>query len=160
MQIGPYVETLQQQLSVAAAGGSESTREAASLLAASLEPASRLALMEALSEAAGAVTAELAPGSVDVRLRGRDVEFVVSLPEDTDARAPHDGAGHDAADESDVSTSRTTVRIPDSLKTRAEEAAAAQGISLNSWLVRAIASSLQPQRGSETRSSSLTGWVR
>ena len=35
-------------------------------------------LLEALSDAAGEITRELAPGSVEVRLRGRDPEFVVT----------------------------------------------------------------------------------
>lgn len=160
MQIGPYVEDLQRQLTAAAAGGSDAVQEAASLLATSLEPATRLALMEALSEAAGTVTAELAPGSVDLRLRGRDVEFVVSLPEPHETETPQSATSSDTADDTDAATSRTTVRIPDSLKARAEDAAAAQGVSLNSWLVRAIAGSLEPRRGSESRSSALTGWVR
>jgi hypothetical protein len=48
-------------------------------LTVSMESAIRLALLEALSAAAGEITTEMAPGSVQVRLRGRDPEFVVTL---------------------------------------------------------------------------------
>ena len=75
MQIAHHVEELQRQLLTAAAAGDAQTQETAERLAAALDPAARLAILEALAEAAGEITRELAPGSVDVRLRGREVEF-------------------------------------------------------------------------------------
>ncbi|MFE5408098.1 toxin-antitoxin system HicB family antitoxin [Microbacterium sp. NPDC056569] len=164
MQIATHVEELQRQL--AAAGGPD-TAEVAARLAAALEPAARLAILEALSEAAGEITRELAPGSVDLRLRGREVDFVVARPDpEPAAEAGANPSGPvaltvAASDDPDDATARTTLRLPDSLKARAEAAAAAEGLSLNTWLVRAVAAAVEPAppaaRGS---SSAYTGWVR
>ena len=170
MQIATHVEELQRQLAASAAAGGSETAEVAGRLAAALEPAARLAILEALSEAAGEITRELAPGSVDVRLRGREVDFIVSRPEaaaaettaNPSARVALAGApGGPAGDDADDATARTTLRLPDSLKVRAEGAAAAEGLSLNTWLVRAVTAALDPTPGTPVRSSSsYTGWVR
>jgi predicted transcriptional regulator len=162
MELGQYVNDLQRQLVDAAENGSEDTRAAAERLAAGLDAATRLVLLDVLSAAVGEITRDLAPGSVDMRLRGRDVEFVVTQPNpepDTDERpaAP--------LDLDDASTSRTTLRLPDALKTRVDEAAAADGLSVNTWLVRAVAAALQPkQRRSAQRTlrtgDNFAGWAR
>ncbi|GAB3039247.1 hypothetical protein GCM10027052_19120 [Parafrigoribacterium mesophilum] len=122
-------------------------------------------LLDALSAAAGEITRELSPGSVDVRLRGRDLEFVVSVPAEAtyaDPEATRGGAFYDA---DSASTTRTTLRLSDALKGRVEDAAAADGLSVNSWLVRAIASALEPKnrRSSQRGPGSgdhYAGWVR
>ena len=174
MQITPYIEALQRHLLSAAAAGGPETEEIAGRLAAALDAAARLAILEALSDAAGEITRELAPGSVDVRLRGRDVEFAVTSPAllesashaQTTPTAPTPSAAPSSAGESgedgdDAATSRTTLRLPDALKARAEAAAANEGISLNTWLVRAITAALEPRREErEERSSRYSGWVR
>jgi hypothetical protein len=165
MQIASYVEELQRQLLTAAAAGGADTQAVADRLTAALDSAARLALLEALSDAAGEITRELAPGSVDVRLRGRDVEFVVGKPAPEPA-APSSPIGHEEPaaavdDAEDASTSRTTLRLPDSLKSRAEAAAATAGISLNAWFVRAVSAALEPRRSThQTHGNSYTGWVR
>lgn len=166
MKLDRYVEELRSQLAATAASSGEEVRAAAEQLGFSLDSTARLALLEALSEASSEITRELAPGSVDVRLRGRDVEFVVSLatPDDaTEASQPpvsSPAPPEDGVDE--AATSRTTLRLPDHLKTRVERAAAEEGLSVNSWLVRAIAAAVEPQRRHGTPSSSrgsFTGWV-
>jgi hypothetical protein len=93
------------------------------------------------------------------------VDFVVSLPapEPPVREAPTSGPVVTAADDGDdAATSRTTLRISDAVKARAEAAAAAEGISLNTWLVRAISAALEPPRraASDVHGSSFTGWVR
>src|ERR1700732_5621963 len=80
MDLQPYVDAVRHELHVAAAAGGEDAAELADRLTAPLESALRLALLDALSGASGEITRELAPGSVEVRLRGRDPEFVVSTP--------------------------------------------------------------------------------
>jgi hypothetical protein len=172
MQISNYVEALQRQLLSAAAAGGPATEEVAARLATALDAAARLAILDALSDATGEITRDLAPGSVDVRLRGRDVEFAVSSPSlvqgaalaetaPTAPTAPTALPTEAADDGDDGSTSRTTLRVPDALKARAEAAAAGEGISLNTWLVRAITAALEPKREQrEQRSSSYSGWVR
>jgi predicted transcriptional regulator len=164
MELGQYVTDLQRQLVDAAAHGAEDTRAVAERLAAGLDAATRLVLLDVLSAAAGEITRDLAPGSVDVRLRGREIEFVVTQPS-----AEHEGDDATAAtasvDLDDASTSRTTLRLPDALKARVDEAAAADGLSVNTWLVRAVAAALQPkQRRSAQRTlrtgEDFAGWAR
>lgn len=161
MDLGQYVSDLQRQLVDATAHGADDTRAVAERLAAGLDAATRLVLLDALSTAAGEITRDLAPGSVDVRLRGREVEFVVSQPDtETDDERPAA-----TVDLDDASTSRTTLRLPDAVKLRVDEAAAADGLSVNTWLVRAIAAALEPkQRRSAQRAvrsgDNFAGWAR
>jgi predicted transcriptional regulator len=160
MELGQYVSDLQRQLVDAAANGPEDTRAVAERLAAGLDAATRLVLLDVLSAAAGEITRDLAPGSVDMRLRGREIEFVVTQPSTEPDERPAA-----AVDLDDASTSRTTLRLPDALKVRVDEAAAADGLSVNTWLVRAIAAALQPkQRRSAQRTlrtgDNFAGWAR
>ncbi|MGK5556585.1 hypothetical protein ACSNOI_33740, partial [Actinomadura kijaniata] len=80
MNLSSYVESLRRELAVAAAAGGDEARALAERLAAPLDSTARLVLLEALSDAADEITRELVPGSVEVRLRGRDPEFVVRRP--------------------------------------------------------------------------------
>lgn len=162
MELAPYVADLQRQLVDAADNGTDDTRAVAERLAAGLDAATRLVLLDALSAAVGEITRDLAPGSVDLRLRGREVEFVVSQ-----AATEADGDDLPAAsvDLDDASTSRTTLRLPDALKVKVDEAAAADGLSVNTWLVRAVAAALAPkQRRSAQRTlrtgDNFAGWAR
>ncbi len=162
MELGQYVSDLQRQLVGAAENGDDSTRAAAERLASGLDAATRLVLLDALSAAAGEITRDLAPGSVDLRLRGRDVEFVVTAPT---AEPEADDHPVVTADLDDASTSRTTLRLPDALKARVDDAAAADGLSVNTWLVRAVAAALEPkQRRSAQRTlrtgDNFAGWAR
>jgi predicted transcriptional regulator len=162
MELGQHVSDLQRQLVDAAENGSDDTRAVAERLAAALDAATRLVLLDALSAAVGEITRDLAPGSVDLRLRGREVEFVVTQP---NTEPDNDERPAAAVDVDDVSTSRTTLRLPDALKVRVDEAAAADGLSVNTWLVRAIAAALQPkQRRSVQRAlrtgNDFAGWAR
>lgn len=174
MDLQHYISDLQRQLDIAAEAGGEDARALAERLTAPLESATRLVLLEALSAAASEITRELAPGSVDVRLRGRDPEFVVSPPpaspafeDDVDTRsgtAP--STGHTVQDDVDEGgTSRTTLRLPEHLKLRIEEAATREGLSVNAWLVRVVAAALEPKTRRPTQHASrggdrYTGWVR
>jgi hypothetical protein len=176
MDLRPYVESIHQQLADAAETGGEDARALAERLAAPLDAAIRLALQDALGAAAEEITRELAPGSVELRIRGRNPEFVVSLPpveqpvDESSEPVPvrgytPDGAG--TADADDGGTSRINLRLPDNLKTRVEQAASAEGLSANTWLVRAVVAALdrvQPARRREgppaTGGGRFTGWVR
>src|SRR3954453_23245099 len=133
MDLTPYLESLRADLATAAApGGSEITR-AAELLGNSLESSVRLALLEALSDAAAEITTRLHDPTVEVRLRGRAADLVVShtaIPEEAPAPAP-------VAEGGDLA--RLTLRMPEALKAQVEHTAAVEGISVNAWLVRAVA---------------------
>jgi hypothetical protein len=170
MDLTPFVEQLRRELLIAAEPGGEEARMLAERLAAPLESSVRLALLSALSVAAEELTGQLAPGSVDVRLRGGDVGFAVTPPpaaERTDqpARASV-GPGPAPADGEEGTTIRITLRLPEHLKTRVEEAAATAGASVNTWLVRAISGALDPTRSEPRRGSRwssgqhYTGWAR
>ncbi|WP_338889484.1 histidine kinase [Rhodococcus sovatensis] len=160
MELGRHVEDLRRQLMQTAESGTEDTRAVAERLVAGLDAATRMVILDVLSTAVGEITRDLAPGSVDIRLRGRDVEFVVTQPvADSEERAVS------PVDLDDASTSRTTLRLPDSLKSRVDDAASADGLSVNTWLVRAVADALQPkQRRSAQRTlrkgDNFAGWVR
>jgi hypothetical protein len=176
MDLDRYVTDLRLQLVAAAERGGDETRALVEWLGVALESATRLVLIEALSDAAAEVTASLAPAAVEVRMRGRDPELVVlpALSRSVDEPSatptvpdpePRDESPSISAD--DAATSRTTLRLPDSLKERAEQAAQEEGVSLNAWLVRAIACALEPKqrRTTERQSrgssgSAYSGWVR
>jgi len=141
MDLNRHVESLREQLAVAAAAGGDDARALADRLTASLDAAVRLTLLDALAAAAAEITRELAPGSVELRLRGDGPEFVVTppaaagAPEDDDADAP-------AADEAltgEGNLARINLRLPEQLKARVEQAADRAGLSVNAWLVRAVA---------------------
>lgn len=70
MDLRPYLDEIHRQLEAAAATGGEDARALAERLVGPLEAAIRLALLEALVAAAQEITCELAPASVEVRLRG------------------------------------------------------------------------------------------
>jgi hypothetical protein len=140
MDLSDYVDALRAHLTTAAAAGTEQTRETARLLSDTLEPAVRLAITDALSAMAAEVTSAWDGGMVDIRLRGRDPEVVV-VP-DAEHAAPS-AAEEPAPGEDDSATAMISLRLPVSLKTRAEDAAAAAGLSLNAWLVRAVAGALR-----------------
>ncbi|MFJ4717085.1 toxin-antitoxin system HicB family antitoxin [Streptomyces sp. NPDC088785] len=173
MDLTPYVDTLHRELAVAAEAGGDDARELAERLTAPLESATRLTLLNVLSAAMDEITRDLAPGSVDVRLRGLDPDFVVTLPPgDTadDQRGPQPvepvrAAVADTAD--DGSTARVNLRLPAHLKARAEEAASREGLSVNAWLVRAVSAAVDPGQGQprtpekgRSVGQSFTGWVR
>jgi HicB-like protein involved in pilus formation len=144
MDLSAYVDALRRHLTMAAAAGTEQTQQTARLLADTVEPAVRLALTEALSAMAAEVTAAWDGGLVDIRLRGGEPEVVVVPGPEHDPDEPA-GPRAEEPDSSadDGSVARISLRLPESVKTRAEAAAAAAGISLNAWLVRAVAAGLR-----------------
>lgn len=183
MDITPYVERLRHDLALAAAAGDEQVRDAAERLTLALDPSMRLALMEALSQAAAEITTEMRAGSVDVRLTGRELEFVVEHPAPA-APAPSSSSAPASAEDEDEdgATARITLRLPESVKTKAEELAAKTGSSLNTWIVNVLRSATRegainididlssipflegsdpfgPGRGGRRGTRRMTGWV-
>lgn len=139
MDITPYVELLRRDLQNAADVGEASGRAAAERLLIALDPSARLALMEAISQAAAEITSEMPSGSVDVRLNGRELDFVVEAPGPMAPPTPPTPPAPPVAPEpEDASLARVTLRLPEPVKKRAEDLAATSGQSLNTWLVNAI----------------------
>lgn len=167
MDLQPYVDTVRHELGVAAAAGGAEAEALAQRLTAPLESALRLALLEALSEAAEQITRELAPGSVHVRLNGRDPEFAVEAADSEvpEAAPPVDVPGAELAphvrDDDGGGTWRVSLRLPESLRAGVEGAARRDGVSVNAWLVRSAAAALggagRQNRGDD---KTFSGWVR
>jgi hypothetical protein len=172
MDLTRYVDSLREELAVVAEAGGAEARSLAERLTAPLESAVRLMLLDALSAAASEITRELAPGSVDVRLRGRDPEFAVTAPP---AGESFDGATDGATMSGPVATGETdegavariNFRVPETLKLRIEEAAGRDGLSVNAWLVRLTSAAVEhdgrsrrPKRGGNIAGQHYTGWVR
>jgi len=169
MDLGTYVSNIRQELALAADAGGDDARALAERLAAPLESALRLALLDALSDAADEITRDLAPGSVHLRLRGREPGFVVTPP----PAEPNDQADVPAAElppvapqDDDGAMARVNFRLSENLKGQIEEAAERAGLSVNGWLVRAAAAALdgsgQARRTDRAARGSqrYTGWVR
>ena len=170
MDLTPYVSKLSAELAVAAEAGGQDARALAERLIAPLDSAVQLMLLEALSAAADEITRDLAPGSVELRLRGREPTFVVTPPPTDDSFAgsaqPAPGAAPPVIDADDGAMARINVRLPEQLKARIEEAAAKERISVNVWLGRAAATALdstatpRPVNRARIGSQQVTGWVR
>jgi hypothetical protein len=165
MNLTPYVENLRRELAIAADAGGEDARALAERLVGPLESAVRLTLLEALSAAADEITRELAPGSAELRLRAGEPEFVVTAP------PGEEPAGEPVAppptDAEDGAMTRINLRLPEQLKAGVEQAAGRERLSVNAWLVRAVAAAVagdggerrvQP-RGGRT-GQSFKGWVQ
>ena len=165
MNLSPYVENLRRELAVASEAGGEESRALAERLSAALESATRLTLLDALTAASDEITRDMAPGSVYVRLRGRDAEFVVTPPPAPHEPAPTVTTSAVVIDSDDTNMVRINLRLPEQLKQRVEEAAGGEGMSVNAWLVRAATAALDPgasrtERKSASSSNHFSGWVR
>lgn len=147
MDITPYVDSLRRDLVAASEAGSPEVQQAAERLAFALDPSARLALMEAISQAAAEITSELPAGSVDVRLTGRQLDFVVHAPVAPAAPTPPPPPAAPAAPEAedDGGLARLTLRLPEAVKTKAEERAAEAGQSLNAWIVNVLRAATNDQ---------------
>jgi hypothetical protein len=167
MNLAMYVESLRDHLVATAEMGGAESKAVVERLSAGLEAATRLVLLETLSAAADEITADLAPGAVEIRLRGSDPYFVVTLPSDPVSEIGAEGTttplGVRQGGE-EGGTSRLNLRLPEALKVRMEEAARREGLSLNAWLVRASAAAAERPLRQMPRnpggSQRYTGWVR
>jgi hypothetical protein len=153
MDLSPYLESVRVGVANASALADEPTKQVAERLGMAIESSTRLALIQALSDATSTISAELAPSSVELRMVGHDPEFVVSvqsaeaeptllLPE------PESGDGDASESPGDEPVSRITLRLPQSVKTRVDEMASSEGISTNAWLIRTVMDALADRGGS------------
>jgi hypothetical protein len=168
MDLTRYVDDLRRELAVAADAGGDEARALAERLTAPLESAVRLTLLDALSAAADEITRELAPGSVELRLRSGEPEFVVTPPAEEPVDTLEPAVGASAPPDADESaTARINLRLPEHLKAGIEQAAGRERLSVNAWMVRVAAAALaQDDRGRRPRprggpsGQRFTGWVR
>lgn len=144
MELSPYVDRLRSDLLTAAEAAGPEARTAAERLTLALDSAVRMTVLEALSDAAAEVTQQLPHAAVEVRIKGRDPQFAVTLTEPDGAEtqpirtATGDSTGGEADESDEGAVARITVRLPESVKARAEEVAARSGQSLNAWIVQAL----------------------
>ena len=177
MDLGPYVDNIQRQLAITADASGEEARMLAERLTAPLDAAVRLTLQDVLAAAADEITCELAPGSVELRLRAQGPEFVVTVPRDQAAGAGDEEGSDDVPgiwqvapgllEGDEGAMARVNLRLPDQLKARVEQAASSEGMSVNAWLVRAAAAALEPAGSARRRerraprgSQHYVGWGR
>jgi uncharacterized protein (DUF1778 family) len=146
MQLSVHVDAVQSDLGAVADAAGPEQADAARRVAAALGSSLRLHLLEAITDAANEVSAQLPAGRVEVRLEAGDP--VLSFLEE--APAPPAFAAEDTS-------ARITLRLPEALKASVEAAAAREGVSVNSWLVQALARAVEsrPPRGNR-----LTGFAR
>src|SRR6266511_2480390 len=109
MQTSEFIEALQADLRELAQIGGEELVQAAHRLEGAVKQSATLRLIDALTQVALDLSSQLPNGHVDVRLAGQD-----------------------------RLAARITLRLPESLKSALEAAAEAEGVSLNTWLVRAL----------------------
>jgi hypothetical protein len=150
MQLQRFVDSLKADLTAVAELGDDATAEAASRLVVSLQASFGLRLLDALSEAALELTEKLPNGHIEVRLTGPDPELVFVSDQEPDAPVAGTEEGQ---------TARITLRLPETLKVVVEAAASREGVSVNTWIVRALSrvSSAAPATQSGNR---LTGYAR
>lgn len=177
MQLDRYVDDISRQMALAAAAGDPEAQALAERLVLPLRSAIRLALLESLSAAADELTLELAPGSVEVRLRGGEpafvVEGVIPAPPAAETSPPPLPAPASAPppELDEGASTRINLRMPDTLKARVEAAALREGRSVNAWLVRAAAAALEhaaptppnapsPPAGARRGATRVTGWAQ
>ena len=157
MNLSSYVTQVRDGVTQAAALADDHTRQVAERLGGAVDASTRLALIQALSDAAGTISAELAPSSVELRMVGQDPEFVVSVHTDESEPTvlyPESGTetsgmsiGEPAADPDEEPVARISLRLPQSVKVKVDEIAAADGISTNAWLTRAVLDALGEREG-------------
>lgn len=154
MELNPYLESVRRGVDDATALADDTTKDIATRLLTSLDTATRLALIDALSDAAAEISGDLAPGSVELRIDAGSPHFVVTkpappAPDDLSDYArttakPTEEASTDRAetqllgDEDDEATARISFRVPVSVKAKIDEKAAADSLSANAWLLRTV----------------------
>jgi hypothetical protein len=134
MNIDTYIEKLRESLRAAAELGGDEAKEAAERVGVALAPAARLAIMEAVTQAAAEISSELPSGSIGVRLEGDGLQFDFHHGADSYVQPP----APPSDDEDDSLTARITLRIPEAVKTRVEDCATNAGVSLNSWITTVL----------------------
>jgi len=138
MELAPFIDRLRQDLLTASDAIGPESRPVAERLLLALDPSVRLVLLEVLGQSAAEITTELPAGVVDVRLRGRDPEFVVDVPAAVEHPVATGPVDAEDEEDDDGAVARISLRLPESVKTRAEELAARGGYSLNSWIVTVL----------------------
>jgi hypothetical protein len=149
MQMATFIDALRNDLESIAAVGDDVVSEASRRLSQAIQSAANLRLLDALSEAALEVSGQLPSGHVELRISGHDAELI--YVEEEQAEAPPTG---------DDASARITLRLPEALKASVDAAAAREGVSVNTWIVRALSRGLSGGGKTPRVGSRLTGFGR
>jgi HicB family len=141
MQMAPHIEALLSDLAEMASLGDEASAQAAQRLGLALRSSFGLRMLDVLTEAALELSSQLPSGHVEVRLVGQDPNFVYVSEEEPTA----------APTSEEAMTARITLRLPEGLKASVEAAAAREGLSTNTWLIKALARAVSVLLTSQSR---------
>jgi hypothetical protein len=149
MQLSNHIEALLADLQAAGSLGDEAVAQAAQRLSEALQASARLRLLDLLSEATLEISDQLPTGHVEIRLAGQEPSLVyVEEREAAEEPAADDGL-----------TARITLRLPDALKAAIDAAAAREGLSANTWLVKELKRAVQRGRAHKSFGSGLSGYA-
>jgi hypothetical protein len=148
MNLTIVLEGLQEDLQGLAELGDERSAQIARRLSESVGSSLRLKLFDLLSQAAVELSSKLPSGHVEVRLAGQEPELVYV-----------DTAGDSAGAVGEELSARISLRLSDSLKAAVEKAADREGVSTNTWIVRAIARATE-SRPAQSGGKRLSGYAQ
>ena len=149
MNLSILLGDVQADLEGLAELGDERSREIARRLAESLGAGLRLKLLDLLAQAAVELSSKLPSGHVEVRLAGQEPEFVYV-----------DTAGDGPGAAGEELSARITLRLSDNLKVTVEKAADREGVSTNTWIVRAIARAAESRPARPAGGKRLSGYAQ
>jgi hypothetical protein len=152
MQMAQFLESLEADLDRIASVGDDAVAQAAGRLSQALRASAGMRLLDALGEVALELSSQLPEGHVEVRMSGQDpnLVFVAEAEPSTPPVAAQD----------EESSARITLRLPEGLKAGIEAAAGRDGVSVNAWIVRALAREVSaPPRGPRI-GSRLSGFAK
>jgi len=149
MNLNILLNDVQQDLEGLAELGDERAREIARRLSESLGSSLRLKLLDLLAQAAVELSSKLPSGHVEVRLAGQEPEFVYV-----------DTAGDGPGTVGEELSARITLRLSENLKVTVEKAADREGVSTNTWIVRAIARATESRPPRSAGGKRLSGYAQ
>jgi hypothetical protein len=135
MKLSPHVDALRSDLEAAAALGDEHAAQIGARLAEAAARTAPLRFLDAIGDALLEANGQLSSGRLELRLAGIDPD-VVFVEEEGGAAPPADD---------EPSAARLTLRLPERLKSQIEAAASREGVSVNTWLLRALGAAVSRQ---------------
>lgn len=148
MQTSWFTESLRSDLEAVGSMGSDKAMKVADRLITVALPLAKARMLEAMSMALAELSAVMGVDGIDLRVSGDDVTFVPTQPS-----APAQQSVVDPGEQA-----RFSLRLPDDLKVRIDERAAAEGISTNTWIVRALESAVGHGSRHSPRGRHLSGF--
>jgi hypothetical protein len=154
MELSSLAELIGADITALGRLGDDATADAATRIVGALSGPINARLLEVLSQVAAELDTQGQPAHVELRVVGSDARLVLIAEagdEEPAAAAPAEGD----------TDARITLRLPTGLKAAVEAAAAAEGISVNSYIVRRLSvqptQSTRPQQYGRRR---MTGYGR